>query len=131
MSLKLRVVAFVTFSVVGLAVFGAVLAKVRSTEDDLREIRLVARGMSYVDEQTGATNPTLHVKRRERIRLVLSNDDPGYSHNLVSPVLGVSMPLLPTGRSQSVDVVVPDVPGLSTYACGPHAEMMRGNIAIE
>ena len=130
MSLKLRIVAFVTLSVVGLAVFGAVLAKVRSA-DDLREIRLVARGMAYVDERTGAANPTLHVKRGERIRLVLTNDDPGYLHNLVSPVLAVSMPLLPTGGTQSVDLVVPDVPGLSTYACGPHSEMMRGNIAIE
>jgi hypothetical protein len=130
MSLKLRIVAFVTLSVVGLAVFGVVLAKVGGA-DERREIRLVARGMAYVDEATGAANPTLRVKRGERIRLVLTNDDPGYSHNLVSPVLGISTPLLATGTTQSVDVVVPDVPGLSTYACGPHSAMMRGNIAIE
>jgi hypothetical protein len=49
MSLKLRIVAFVTLSVVGLAVFGVVLAKVRGGDDDLREIRLVARGMASVD----------------------------------------------------------------------------------
>jgi plastocyanin domain-containing protein len=131
MSSKLRIVAFVTLSVVGLAVFGVVLAKVRGGDDDLREIRFVARGMAYVDETTGAANPTLRVKRGERIRLVLTNDDPGYSHNLISPVLGVSTPLLPSGRTHSVDFVVPDVPGLSTYACEPHSEMMRGNIAIE
>jgi plastocyanin len=131
MSLKLRIVAFVTLSVVGLAVFGVVLAKVRGGDDDLREIRLVARGMAYVDETTGTANPTLRVKRGERIRLVLTNDDPGYSHNLISPVLGVSTPLLTAGRTHSVDLVVPDVPGRSTYACEPHSEMMRGNIAIE
>ena len=131
MSSKLRIVAFVTLSVVGLAICGVVLAKVRGADDALREIRLVARGMAYVDDTTGTANPTLRVKRGERIRLVLTNDDPGYSHNLVSPVLGVSTPLLATGRTQSVDVVVPDVPGLATYACGPHSEMMRGNIAIE
>jgi plastocyanin len=111
-------------------VFGVVLAKVGGA-DERREIRLVARGMAYVDEATGSANPTLRVKRGERIRLVLTNDDPGYSHNLVSPVLGVSTPLLASGKTQSVDVVVPDVPGLSTYACGPHSAMMRGNIAIE
>lgn len=131
MSLKLRIVAFVTLSVVGLAVFGVVLAKVRGADDDLREIRLVARGMAYVDETTGTANPTLRVKRGERIRLVLTNDDPGYSHNLISPVLGVSTPLLTAGRTHSVDFVVPDVPGLSNYACEPHSEMMRGSIAIE
>jgi plastocyanin len=131
MSLKLRIVAFVTLSIVGLAVFGVVLAKVRGAGEDVREIRLVARGMAYVDEATGAANPTLRVKRGERIRLVLANDDPGYSHNLVSPALGVSTPLLTSGKTQSVEIVVPELPGLSTYACGPHSAMMRGNIAIE
>jgi plastocyanin len=117
-------------ALIAVAVGGAVLAKV-APAPRVREIRLVVRDMAYHAAQTGAENPTLRLNRGERVRLVLTNDDPGYSHNLIAPVLGLSMPLLPSGRSQSVDITVPDLAGVYTYECGPHSEMMRGNIAIE
>ena len=116
--------------VVGLAVGGAVLAKVFASAD-VREVRLVVRGMTYYAAQSTDENPTLRLVRGEKIRLVLTNEDPGYSHNLVAPVLGVSTPLLEQGRSQSVEFKVPDVTGVYTYECGPHSQMMRGSIAIE
>ena len=87
--------------------------------------------MTFVDAATGEANPTLTLKRGERIRVVFTNEDPGYTHNVLSPVLGLSMPPVPAGTTGSVEVTVPDTPGRSTYACGPHAAMMRGNIAIE
>ena len=116
---------------VAAAVLIAGLGFARSGRRDVREIHLTARGMAYVDASTGATNPTLHVARGERIRLVLTNDDAGYTHNLVIQALQVSTPLLPSGQTQAVDITVPDNPGRSTYACAAHAEMMQGNIAIE
>jgi plastocyanin len=117
-------------ALVALAVGGAVIAKV-GAPDGVREIRLVIRDMTYYAGQTGDENPTLRLIRGEKVRLVLTNDDPGYSHNLIAPVLGVSMPLVQQGRSQSVEITVPDVAGVYTYECGPHSEMMRGKIAIE
>jgi plastocyanin len=113
------------------AICGVVLARGTGSSDDVREIRLVARDMTYFDAATREANPTLRLKRGERIRLVLTNDDRGYTHNLVSPALGVSLPLLEAGKTQAIEVTVPDVPGPSTYSCGPHGQMMRGNIAIE
>lgn len=118
-------------ALVALAIGGVVLAKVARGGDDLREIRLVVRGMTYYVENAREANPTLHLKRGEKIRLALTNDDPGYSHNLESPILGVSTPLLRHGQSQSIEFTVPDVPGLSSYSCEPHAEMMKGTIEIE
>jgi plastocyanin len=126
-----RYSAMAAAAVVMLGVGGAVLATVGVPQTGTREIRLVARDMTYYAAGSGDANPTLRLARGERIRLVLTNDDPGYSHNLVSPVLGISTPLVTHGGSQTVEVTVPDVPGVYKYACGPHSEMMRGNISIE
>ena len=114
-----------------LVIGGAVLAHLAAQDNNVREIRLVVRDMTYYAAHTAEANPTLRVARGERIRLVLTNEDPGYSHNLIAPALGVSTPLLAKGKSQSIEITVPDVAGLSSYRCGPHSEMMRGNIAIE
>ena len=71
------------------------------------------------------------LRAASRSDCVLTNEDRGYSHNLIAPELGVSTRLLTQGKSQSIEVTVPDVAGLYSYSCGPHSEMMRGNIAIE
>ena len=113
-----------------LAVGGGVLAKVTTLDADVREIRLVVRDMAFVDSN-GVANPTLRVAHGERIRFVLANDYAGYLHNLIAPVLGVSTPLVQHGKSQTVVVTIPDMPGVYSYECGPHSKMMRGNIAIE
>jgi plastocyanin len=127
--MKRKLVAALVMALV--AVGGAVLAKVGARDDEVREIRIVVRDMTFYLGATGAANPTLHLARGERVRLVLTNEDPGYSHNLIAPVLGVATPAIQHGRSQFVEVTVPDAPGVHSYTCGPHSEMMRGTIAIE
>ena len=114
-----------------LVIGGAVLAHLAAQDNNVREIRLVVRDMTYYAAHTAEANPTLRVARGEKIRLVLTNEDPGYSHNLIAPELGVSTRLLAKGKSQSIEITIPDAAGLYSYRCGPHSEMMRGNIAIE
>ena len=114
-----------------LVIGGAVLAHLAAQDNNVREIRLVVRDMTYYAAHTAEANPTLRVARGEKIRLVLTNEDPGYSHNLIAPELGVSTRLLAKGKSQSIEITIPDVAGLYSYRCGPPSEMMRGNIAIE
>jgi plastocyanin len=114
-----------------LVIGGAVLAHLAAQDNNVREIRLVVRDMTYYAAHTAEANPTLRVARGEKIRLVLTNEDPGYSHNLIAPELGVSTRLLAKGKSQSIEITIPDVAGLYSYRCGPHSEMMRGNITIE
>ena len=110
---------------------GIVLLKGMSPDGQVREVRLVVRNMTYFVEGTTEPNPTLRVPRGSRLRIVLTNDDSGYSHNLVVSSLAIQTPLIAKGRSQTIEVSGPDLPGVHTYSCGPHAEMMRGNIAIE
>jgi hypothetical protein len=124
--------AMAVVAIVVVAAGGIVLVKGVSSDDaPVVEVRLVVRDMAYFVEGTSERNPTLRVPRGSRLRVVLSNDDPGYSHNLVVSALDIYTPLLTRGRSQSLEVRVPDAPGVHEYSCGPHAEMMRGNIAIE
>jgi len=128
---KLRRRVIVVGALVMLAVGGVALAKKNGPGSDVREVRLVVRGMTYFVEGTTDPNPTLRVQRGSRLRVVLTNDDPGYSHNLIVSALGIQTPLIARGGSQAVELTVPDAPGVHAYSCGPHAEMMRGNIAIE
>ena len=114
-----------------LAVGGVVAAKKAGPGVEVREIRLVVRDMTYYAAGSSDPNPTLVLTGGERVRIVLSNDDPGYSHNLTAPALGLSTELLARGESQSIVFTVPDLPGVYPYACAPHSQMMRGTIAIE
>jgi len=127
MTRRLVVAVLVTTLLIG----GAVLARLGAQDSNVHEIRLVVRDMTYYVGQTHEANPTLRFVRGERVRLILANEDPGYTHNIIAPVLAVSTPLLQHGKSQSIEFTVPDVAGLYKYHCGPHSEMMRGNIAIE
>ncbi|MEO7273387.1 MAG: hypothetical protein ABIX28_02710 [Vicinamibacterales bacterium] len=128
---KLRRRVIVLGALVILAVGGVVLAKKNGPGSDVVEVRLVARDMAYFVEGRTEPNPTLRVPRGARLRVVLTNDDPGYSHNLIVSAFGVESPLIVKGTSQAIEMRVPLAPGVHAYSCGPHAEMMRGNIAVE
>jgi len=87
--------------------------------------------MTYFVEGTTVPNPTIRVPRGARLRVVLTNNDPGYSHNLIVSAFGIETPLIVKGKSQTIEMSAPLAPGVHVYSCGPHAEMMRGNIAVE
>jgi plastocyanin len=97
-----------------------------------REIRLVAKDMSFYLEGQSTPNPTLRVRAGEQIRLVLRNETPGMSHDLVITPWQVQTPMLAkNGEEAAVSFRVPDRTGTETYNCTPHAVMMRGSITIE
>ena len=127
--MKKRSVAVAAALVLAIAVGAVLLAKGRRRE--AREVRVVVREMAYYVDGGREPNPTLRFRAGERVRLSISNEDAGYEHNIVAPALGLHTPLLAAGKRAEALVTVPDAPGTSAYHCGPHAEMMRGNIAIE
>jgi plastocyanin len=118
-------------SVTIMAAAALVSASAVLTMSDRRDVRLTVRGMAYYGTDSSSPNPTLRLRRGEKIHLVLTNDDEGYQHNLVAPVLGIRTGLVNQGQTTDLQVTVPDLPGSYPYTCGPHAEMMRGVIVIE
>jgi plastocyanin len=132
------------FIVVGLLTTAALFAGVallprvgasavhRAASTSPREIRLVARELAFYLEGQSAPNPAIQVRAGEQIRLVLRNEMPGMSHDLVIKSWQVRTPMIQKkGEEAVVSFRVPDRSGSTTYSCTPHAEIMRGSISIE
>lgn len=103
-----------------------------SGREGVREVRLVARDMSFYLEGQPEPNPTLSFKSGERIKLVLRNEDPGMSHDFAVQAWTVGTRLLEDrGEQDAITFQVPDVQGTTTYHCTPHAKMMSGTLRIE
>jgi len=99
----------------------------------VREIRLVARQMTYYREGSNIPNPTLLVRRGEQVRIVLRNNDPGLIHDLGIDAWRVRTELLDE-KSRSEGVIqfqAPEAPADVSYSCTPHGQMMRGTIRVE
>lgn len=134
-----RIIGFA--GVVALTVFvGSVMLLTGATEDarrtaredgGVREIRLIARNMTYYVAGDDTPNPTLRLKRGERIRLGLENQDPGMDHDVAIGAWKVGTRLLTGSGADTIEFRVPDTPGREEYSCTPHARMMRGTIEIE
>jgi plastocyanin len=109
-----------------------VVPRVSTSHADAREIRLVARGMTYYLEGQDEPNPTLRVSRGERVRVRLLNRDPGMSHDFRVGTWNVgTASTADAGEAVVVEFIVPSTPGEVRYACTPHGEMMRGTIRVE
>jgi plastocyanin len=97
----------------------------------IHEIRLVVRDMSYYVEGSPAPNPTLIVQRGERVRVTLRNEDAGMAHDFAVRAWNAGTPRLSGGAEAVIQFQAPEQPGVATYSCTPHGEMMRGTITVE
>jgi FtsP/CotA-like multicopper oxidase with cupredoxin domain len=104
---------------------------VSSRSDDAREIHLVVRDMTYYLDGQGDPNPTLHVRRGERVRIRLTNRDVGMSHDFGVRAWQRGTGLIAGPGEAAIEFVAPQAPGEEIYACTPHGEMMRGTMRIE
>jgi hypothetical protein len=98
--------------------------------DDVREIHLVARDMTFYLAGQSAPNPTLQARPGERLRIVLSNTDVGMSHDFAIRSWRDHTQILKGKGQASIEFTVPTTRGTHEYSCTPHAEMMSGTIAV-
>ena len=99
--------------------------------DEVREIRLVARDMTYYVEGQEEPNPALKFRAGERVKVVLRNDDEGMEHDFTVRSWEVAIPVIEGKGSSSVTFTVPQLRGSHAYSCTPHPSSMRGVIVIE
>lgn len=99
--------------------------------DNVREIHLVARAMTFYIAGQEEPNPTLQARPGERIRIVLSNTDIGMSHDFAIRSWRVNTRLLKGKGQASIEFAVPATRGTYDYSCSPHAEMMGGTIVVQ
>lgn len=121
----------------GLVALAAAAAAVVASQEGARapgavhEIRLVVRDMSYYVDGSPEPNPTLQVRRGERVSLRLRNEDPGMIHDFAVAAWNVGTPPLAAGEEARLDFAVPDHAGAAAYACTPHGQIMRGTMTAE
>ncbi len=97
-----------------------------------REIRIVARSMTFYMQGDTTPNPTLRLRAGEEVRLVLTNEEPGIDHDFAIRPWKVGTRLLKGNGEDAIAFKVPDTPGAEiAYICTPHFGMMRGTILIE
>jgi plastocyanin len=115
--------------VVAVVVVGGLLAAV--SRQPSREIVLVVRNMAfYLDGDATQPNPTLTMNAGERVRVVLRNQERGFTHDFAVPAIDATTDLINWNEDAAVTFDVPDRPGTYEYVCAPHAGMMRGRIVV-
>jgi hypothetical protein len=122
---------------VTLAVFGALALAVflpqraATSAGETRIIHLAVRDMAYYVEGRTEPNPTLHVRRSERVRIIVSNHDAGMKHDFGVNAWQTRTRLIDGVGEARVDFVAPATFGEAVYSCTPHGAMMRGTIRVE
>jgi FtsP/CotA-like multicopper oxidase with cupredoxin domain len=96
-----------------------------------REIVLVVRDMAFYVDGNATPNPTIHLKRGERVALTLRNEDSGMTHDFAVADWGVKTPKLRGKGLEQIVFTVPGTAGSGTYVCTPHAVLMHGALVIE
>jgi plastocyanin len=102
-----------------------------SSSGGVREIHLVARDMAFYLDGQGEPNPTLVVRRGEHVRILLRNQDVGMSHDFGVLAWKKGTGVITGLGEAAIEFRAPVAAGAETYACTPHAEMMRGTIRVE
>ena len=114
---------------IGAALFCAIAVSAR--DSSAREIRIVARGMTFYMDGGTEPNPILRVRRGEHVRIVFRNEDAGMKHDFTVPDWGVETKALSGRGETSISFQVPASARTGRYACTPHATSMTGTLALE
>lgn len=108
----------------------AALIPLLAESEKPREIRIVARQMSFYVDGGAAANPAIVVKPGERLRLTLVNEDAGLDHDFAVPAWPLTTPLLDGTGTTTIVFDAPREPGITEYVCSRHVSMMTGTIEV-
>ena len=119
--------------IVAVSTTGAVLASMAQGAVS-REITMVAKNMVFSVpslESSGEANPTITVKRGQRVTITLRNDDAGMLHDLVIEGLDLRLEVVSCGETTRLTFTAPREPGEYVYLCSFHPRRMRGVFIVE
>ena len=122
----------VTVAALVCLVIALVMTQRASTSSgEVRTIHLVVRDMAYYVNGHGDANPTLRIRRGERVRIIVNSQDAGMKHDFgVDAWHARTRPINGIGEAR-IEFVAPSAPGNAVYSCTPHGAMMHGTIRVE
>lgn len=121
----------VTFVLLSMTIAGILLPRLVSSREGVREVRVVARNMTYYVDGVDGPNPTLRFLPGEQVRLSFRNEDRGMTHDLRIPGWSVGTRTVGYGEGDSIAFRVPSSGSGADYACTPHSAMMGGKVVIQ
>ncbi len=128
-----RISLLISLMIVVVSATGVVLASMAQGTGS-REITMVAKDMVFSvqsSESTGEANPTITIKRGQKITITLRNDDAGMLHDLVIEGLDVRLESVSCGETTRLTFTAPREPGEYVYLCSFHPRRMRGVFIVE
>ena len=99
-----------------------------------REITIVAKDMVFFNQSTESyseANPTITVKRGQKVLIILRNDDAGMLHDLIIEGLDFSLETVSFSETTRLTFTAPTQPGEYVYLCSYHPRRMRGLFIVE
>jgi plastocyanin len=119
-------------AIVALTAAAVTLPRIVSSRQEIRDVTLVVRNMTYYLEGSDAPNPALRFAAGERVRVTLRNEDGGMSHDFTIKTWGVATQVLEGKGQNTVTFRVPARSAVQpAYTCTPHTAMMNGTIVVE
>ena len=98
---------------------------------EARVIHLVVHNMAYYVAGRNDPNPTLHLRRDERVQVIVTNQDAGMKHDFGIDAWRKRTSLIDGIGEARMEFVAPSVPSEVLYSCTPHGMLMRGTIRVE
>jgi hypothetical protein len=121
----------VSFVVLSMVIAGILLPRLVSSREEVRDVRIVARNMTYYVDGIDGPNPTLRFLPGEQVRVRFRNEDRGMTHDLRIPAWSIGTRSVGYGDDDSIVFRVPSTGTSADYACTPHAAMMGGKVVIQ
>lgn len=119
-------------ALVVLVVAAVMLPRIVSSREEVRDVTLVVRNMTYYVDGNDVPNPPLRFAAGEQVRVTLRNEDQGMTHDFTIKDWGVATKVLEGKGQDSVTFRVPPRAVVApAYSCTPHSAMMSGSIVIE
>jgi plastocyanin len=113
-------------------VFAFLIPQSASTSaGEVRLIHLVVHNMAYYVAGRNDPNPTLHLRRDERVQVIVTNQDAGMKHDFGIDAWRQRTNLIDGIGEARLEFVAPSVPGEVSYSCTPHGTLMRGTIRVD
>jgi plastocyanin len=102
-----------------------------SSSGEVRIIHLVVRDMAYYVNGHDDANPTLRIRRGERVRIIVTSRDVGMKHDFGVDAWRARTRLINGIGEARIEFVAASAPGNAVYSCSPHGAMMHGTIRVE
>lgn len=131
-----RIVILIALMIIIVSVTSVLLASMAHGMAS-REITIVAKDMvfsvqsSESSESSGEANPTITVKRGQKVTITLRNNDAGMLHDLLIEGLEVRLETVSFGETTRLTFTVTSEPGEYVYLCSFHPRRMRGVFIVQ